>query len=121
MANAGRYPSLWHMTHIVLKPTHEVTAAECCVDALRSPSLRSAELHMANLQELQERLNSDPQALQEFLADPVKSLADAGLSLPQAAQDDVKRLAAQAKTKLNAKGSSVAADNAVEIKINIPI
>lgn len=76
---------------------------------------------MPDLQELQERLNADPQALQDFLADPVKGLADAGLSLPQAAQDEVKKLAAQAKTKLSAKGSSVATGNAIEIKINIPI
>jgi hypothetical protein len=76
---------------------------------------------MANLQELQVRLNSDPKALQEFLDDPVGTLSSTGLVLPQAAQDDLKNLAAQAQTKLVARGSSLSDDASVEIKISIPI
>lgn len=55
---------------------------------------------MVNVQTIVEKLNSDPQALAKFPADPVGYLASEGLELSEAAK---KQLMAHVKMKQSAK------------------
>ena len=55
---------------------------------------------MVSLQSVVDKLNSDPDALKRFPADPVGYLASEGLELPEAAK---KQLLAYTKMNLGAK------------------
>jgi len=78
---------------------------------------------MADLKQLQDKLNSDPKALEDFLNDPVGTLANEGVILPKNAEENLKQLAADAKARVKQLGSSlgVAEEGGVSINISIPI
>lgn len=77
---------------------------------------------MTDLHNLQERLNKDASLRKEFLNDPVSVLAKEGLKIPPAQEQAVRDLAAKARSHFAPPGSSVApSQNAIEIKISIPI
>jgi len=78
---------------------------------------------MADLKSLQDRLNKDHKFLATFLDDPVTTLRKEGVTLPSQAENEVKKLAAQAKKSVAPTGSSVgsATPSSIEVQITIPI
>lgn len=77
---------------------------------------------MADLNELQRRLNSDPKLRERFLADPVQTFEDEGVILPKHAQDQLRELAKSLQTpRQPVAGASVAPQGVKPMDISINI
>jgi hypothetical protein len=77
---------------------------------------------MADLNDLQKRLNSDPKLRERFLADPVKTFEDEGVVLPPQAKDQLRELTKTLQSPQKpVSGASVAPQGAhpMDISINI--
>ena len=76
---------------------------------------------MANLRDLEDRLNNDDQLRADFLANPADVFRREGIELPAQQERSLAQLVDQLKTSPQAvSGSSVSSQpNAIDISINI--
>jgi hypothetical protein len=96
--------------------------ANAVIDRRRPPNVSSTnipkERAMPDLAKLQKQLNTDPELRKKFLASPVPFLKKQGITLPKAAQKEVRSLVKQAKVRKQAAAAKPNISIMISIKIN---
>ncbi len=86
--------------------------------------MRRTDIHVEGalqLKELEKRLNEDDEFRAKFLADPVATLEQAGVELPESAKAALPKLTESLRTKTPAVPGSTLAPRGADVEISINI